>query len=97
MTQTALSFDGPATKADVPRLTGQIRRVAKAMQDGRWYTLGAVALVTGDPEASISAQMRHLRKDRFGGSIVERRYELNGLYSYRLTLSNRTRELLEVA
>jgi hypothetical protein len=40
---------------------------------------------TGDPEASVSAQLRHLRKRRFGEHLVERRYCGDGLYEYKLT------------
>jgi hypothetical protein len=54
--------------------------------DGRWYTLKDIAVRTGDPEPSISAQLRHLRKPRFGGYIVEREYIANGLYQYRVLL-----------
>jgi hypothetical protein len=46
-----------------------------------------VARMTGDPEASVSAQLRHLRKPRFGGHTVERRYMSNGLYEYKLILN----------
>ena len=31
---------------------------------GDWRTLRSIADCTGDPEASVSAQLRHLRKDR---------------------------------
>ena len=72
---------------DQERLTGQIRRVFDSMKDGRWRTLGEIAAVTGDPEASISAQLRHLRKPRFGQWIVEKQARGEravGLYEYRL-------------
>ena len=54
------------------------------MLDGRWRTLGDIATLTGYPEASISAQLRHLRKERFGRHRVEKRHAGNGLYEYRL-------------
>lgn len=41
--------------------------------------------VTGDPEASISAQLRHLRKHRFGGHDVQKRRRNDGAqWEYRL-------------
>lgn len=71
---------------DNARLTGQLRRIWEIVIDGRWYTLKDIAVRTGDPEPSISAQLRHLRKPRFGGYIVEREYIANGLYQYRVLL-----------
>lgn len=72
---------------DDERLGKQLERVFWAMLDEQWHTLGAVARMTGDPEASISAQLRHLRKPRFGGHKVERRYKGDGLYEYKLILN----------
>lgn len=72
---------------DDVRLTGQILRVFSFMQDSSWATLDEIARSTGDPHASISAQLRHLRKERFGSHIVEKRSRgerINGLYEYRL-------------
>jgi len=69
---------------DAPRLTAQIGRVYDAMKDGRWHTLEAIADMTGDPTPSVSAQLRHLRKPRFGSHIIERQHIGGGLYEYRL-------------
>ena len=69
---------------DDVRLTGQLLRVFDAMQDGKPRTLRMIADETGDPEASISAQLRHLRKPRFGGHTVDKEYLGDGLYQYRL-------------
>ena len=69
---------------DHARLAGQMLRVFELMQDGQWRTLNEIATATGDPAASISAQLRHLRKARFGGHTVEREHQGNGLYLYRL-------------
>ena len=38
-----------------------------------WLTLGELARKTQFPEASISAQMRHLRKEEHGGFCIEKR------------------------
>ena len=68
-------FDGadyiPAL--DKSRLTAQIRRVFDAAVGEDWHTLGDLERITGDPQASISAQLRSLRKARFGGWTVNRR------------------------
>lgn len=73
---------------DQKRLTGQIKRVYRAMSDGRWHTLTDIAELTHDPEASISAQLRNLRKVQFGAHKIEKRYIRNGLYEYRLLLTD---------
>jgi hypothetical protein len=83
------AFDGPAYDAehDHARLTGQIRRVWACMSDGRWRTLSEIADATGDPHASISAQLRHLRKRKWGEHTVDKRRRGdpgNGLWEYRL-------------
>lgn len=69
---------------DNARLSGQLQRVFDCMKGGQWRTLPDIAKITGDPEASISAQLRHLRKDRFGGHTVNREYIADGLYRYQL-------------
>lgn len=73
---------------DDARLTGQLLRVWEATKDGRWRTLDQIAGMTGDPQASISAQLRHLRKPRFGAHKVEKEYLGNGLYQYRVIINN---------
>lgn len=85
-------FDGPTydPKTDNKRLTGQIERVFNCMKDERWRTLSDIENITGDPQASISAQLRHLRKDRFGNHTVNRRNRgdrENGLYEYQLIVT----------
>lgn len=73
---------------DDNRLTGQLLRVWQAMQGGLWRTLAQIAILTGDPQASVSAQLRHLRKARFGAHAVEKEYLGHGLYQYRVTPGN---------
>ena len=87
--QRPLHFDGPdySPEQDQERLTGQVRRVYACMASGQWLTLRQIAALTGDPEASVSAQLRHLRKPRFGGHRVEKNYLGRGLYEYRLIVS----------
>jgi hypothetical protein len=61
------------------------------MRDARWRTLEEIAQMTGDPAASISAQLRHLRKPRFGGYTVNRRVRgdrARGLFEYQVERSN---------
>ena len=85
-------FDGPAYEPeyDQIRLTGQIRRIFLCMRDNQWRTLDEIAHITEDPITSISAQLRHLRKKRFGSHTVDRRPKGNrqyGLWEYRLTVN----------
>lgn len=72
---------------DDERLTAQYRRVFSLMADAAWRTLREIADATNDPEASVSAQLRHARKDRFGRNTVEKDYRGEGLYYYRLLIN----------
>ena len=49
-----------------------------ASQCDTWLTLEELAKLTHYPPASISAQLRHLRKPEFGGYEVEKRQRLSG-------------------
>mgnify|MGYP000601477406 CR=1 FL=1 len=74
---------------DNERLTGQIERVFNCMKSGEWRGLAEIAAITGDGEASISAQLRHLRKERFGGHSIEKKRfgdPSNGFFKYKLTV-----------
>lgn len=82
-----MHFNGPEydPERDKLRLSRQHDRVRSCMEDGVWRTLPEIAQLTGDPPASISAQLRHLRKPRFGAWTVERRSRGGGLFEYRIT------------
>lgn len=82
----AYRFDGPEydEKRDNERLSSQYEAVFNLMRDGVWRTLSQIHKQTGHPEASVSAQLRHARKARFGSHTVNRRYVGNGLYEYQL-------------
>jgi len=88
----ALRFDGSDYRPefDDERLTGQCLRVFSVMRDARFRTLAEISAITGDPEASISAQLRHFRKRRFGAHTVNKRCRgerKNGLFEYQLIVS----------
>ena len=72
---------------DNPRLTSQYKRIFHLMKDGAARTLTEIAKDTGDPEASVSAQLRHMRKEKFGRHFVKREHLGRGLYSYALILN----------
>lgn len=88
-------FDGDAESynpdEDNERLSSQIQRVYDCMSDGVWRTLSEIEDTIHDPPASISAQLRHLRKPRWGSHAVEKRQahtasgaKIGGLFEYRL-------------
>jgi hypothetical protein len=79
------AFYDPAS--DNERLFGQLGRVFECMRDSVYRTLGEIAGETGDPQASISAQLRHLRKPWHGSYLVDvqaRGERTKGLFEYRL-------------
>ncbi len=84
--RTGAHFDGPdySPALDHARLTGQIQRVYECVSDGQWRTLAEIGEATGDPHASVSAQLRHLRKDKFGAHTIEKRRRQGGLWEYRM-------------
>lgn len=78
-------FEGPTDESSRPqRLSRQLSDIRDLMLDGQWRSLAEIATATGHPEASISAQLRHLRKPRFGAYTVSRRHVEHGLYQYRV-------------
>ncbi len=71
-----MSFDGVTfdKTLDGKRLGRQFLAVKSYMLSQQvWQTLNQIALATGYPEASISARLRDLRKERFGSYEVKRR------------------------
>ena len=79
-------FDGATydSARDQGRLNAQLSRLFAAMSDGGWHTLDNLASEVGASSQSVSARLRDLRKARFGGHTIERRYASNGLFEYRL-------------
>ncbi len=86
------------SKKDQARLSKQHERIRDLMVDGHWRTLDEIAQITLDPAASVSAQLRHLRKERFGAYNVEkrRREGHSGLFEYRVTVALVCAEQMEL-
>lgn len=86
--EAPLRFDGDdyVPLRDDPRLGAQYCRIFTLMQDCAWRSLAEIERLTGDPPASISAQLRHMRKARFGGHTINRRHLGDGLYEYQLVI-----------
>lgn len=87
MQQLEFQFDGVDVQiADHARLQRQLDKVLAYIRDYRWHTLQEIADSLPAPHASVSAQLRNLRKARFGGYTILRRRSVqgSGLYEYRL-------------
>ncbi len=70
------TFDGETfdEAIDGKRLGVQLTAVRQHMlHASHWLSLKQIALATGFPEASISARLRDLRKNKFGALDVEKR------------------------
>lgn len=81
-------FDGRTIdhEKDHGRLAAQLARVRTLMLDSAWRTLPEIEAITHDPQASVSARLRDLRKEKFGGYTVERRRRSEGLHEYRVLM-----------
>jgi len=84
MTQAAFDFSGsdydPALDRD--RLTGQMLNIFNLMLDGIPRTLREISDITGYGEASISAQLRNLRKINIDFDKRRRGEPANGCWEY---------------
>jgi hypothetical protein len=61
----------------------QLVRVFNALTDGGWHTLAALGKRVNAPTQSVSARLRDLRKDKFGGNTIERRRANPTTFVYR--------------
>ena len=78
---------GPAydPAKDGQRIRKQHEAIRDLMLDGQWRTLVEIEAILSYPQASISAQLRHLRKPKFGSYLVEkRRRNDGGTWEYRV-------------
>ncbi len=83
---TQRRFNGPVydPAKDNQRLEKQIGRVFDIMKDGKKRSLQRIQAdieskhKIKDPESSISAQLRHLKKPRFGGYTVNKERATDG-------------------
>lgn len=74
-------------KYDDARLKGQMKRIYDLMKDGKFRTLQEIEQATGDPQASISGQLRNFRKLQYGSMTVNKQIRGDrerGLYEYQL-------------
>lgn len=75
MVDQHVHFDGSTYDPDLDwaRLTKQLDRVRAYMLSSGWRSLREIELALGHPQASISARLRDLRKEKFGGYTVKHR------------------------
>ena len=71
---------------DGVRLKGQLDDVFSLMEDREWRTLREISSVTGHPEASISARLRDIRKEKVfkNYTMTARRKGEGGTWEYRV-------------
>ena len=81
-------FDGNTyeSKKDFQRLTAQLGKVSNALMSAKWLTLAELEQLLHEPQASISARIRDLRKPKFGGLLIDRRRRSEGTFEYRLDM-----------
>ena len=85
-----MRFDGPDydEKLDQARLTGQNLKIFNLMRDRHWRSLNEIGSSLDEPESSVSAQLRHLRKARFGGHTINKKRRGNsGTWEYQLIIN----------
>lgn len=92
MDQLTLPFQGTTyvPSLDRERLGDQLIRVIDLMADGKWRSLREIAGATDDPEASISARLRDIRK-LCGADAMESRRRPSvdarkGVWEYKVNL-----------
>lgn len=75
------AIDGPRIHTQMDRIRDWMLAIYPV-----WKTLAEIENVLKFPQASISAQLRHLRKKKFGGYVVEkqRRQADKGTWEYRI-------------
>lgn len=79
-------FDGADYQPDrdKQRLTTGQHKVRMYMENAGWKTIMQISEALDMYPPSVSADLRNLRKERFGGRTVDRRYVRNGVYEYYL-------------
>lgn len=75
------------TQVDREKLVTQLDRIKEFMLLSGWKSLREIADLLKYSESSVSAQLRHLRKPRFGSYVVSRRRRgdrKSGLFEYKV-------------
>lgn len=84
-------FDGQdLNDQDNHRLTTQYDNIFNYMKDGVYRSLYQISKNLDYPESSVSAQLRHMRKPRFGSHTINRKRiktPTGGTYMYQLIIN----------
>ena len=72
---------------DGNRLATLHDRVYAYMADGQWRTLHQIARECGGTEASVSARLRDMRREKYGAHKVHRQHLAHGLWVYSLEVA----------
>ena len=87
---------GVETMADHDRLDFQFKEIKTLMKDGEWRSLQDIAQALKYPTASISAQLRNLRKFGYGSHTVNKKRRAGnmegGTWLYQLVLNPKEAE-----
>lgn len=85
----ATAFDGATyvPRRDYERLSGQLKAVFDLMKDGKFRTLSEISQTVEGSEAALSARLRDLRKEKYGGHQMISEYVSRGLYRYRVIVN----------
>lgn len=88
MTQLSLVWDcvNPKDEDRAFKLTGDLKMIFDIMSDGQAHLVSDIAFDLNLPECSVSAQIRHLRKSKFGGHKIKRISLTKGLSAYQMIL-----------
>ena len=75
MAGQVMPFDGETydRAIDQKPMGAQLAAVYQLMKDGRYRTLYRIAQIVKGSETGISARLRDLRKEKFGGHKIERK------------------------
>jgi hypothetical protein len=83
-----VTFDGGtySERLDRVRLLSQLDYVRDFLLQHGWVTLYLISQELEYPESSVSARIRDLRKEKFGGFKVVRRRKSEGTFEYKIEL-----------
>ena len=73
--------------AGYSKLTGKTLEVYELMKDGKFRTLADIEKATKIMQTTISATLRHLRKQKYGAHKLNKRRSIGKQYEYQLIIS----------
>ena len=82
------------TKEDFRRMDTQRSRLEWILTNhpGKWWTLRELGHMAVASETGISARLRDMRKDKYGGYDIQAENTGKGLWRYRIAVEENTHE-----